>query len=212
MAKFITIEGGEGVGKSTFTKKLVEYLNKKNIDVVATREPGGTEAAQRIREIFVSPPKGEDLHMMTELLLVNAARCQHVENKIRPSLKEDKWVVCDRYVDSTMVYQGALGGVDQSCLKTLTEYATRGLMPDLTFVLHAKAETVFNRIQKRHAETGEEVSRYDAKGLEFQRNLGQAFLEIAKKDVNRVKVIDADQTPDQVFEEALTHLNSLSWL
>ena len=111
-----------------------------------------------------------------------------------------------------MVYQGSLGGVDQSCLKNLTEYATRGLMPDLTFVLYAKAEVVHERIQKRHVETGEEVSRYDAKGLEFQRKLGQAFLDIAKTDSRRVKVINADQTPDEVFAQAVAHLEDLCWL
>ena len=133
VGKFISIEGGEGVGKSTFTKAIVNYLRERGVEHISTREPGGTKVAQKIREVFVSPPKDEELNMMTELLLVNAARCQHVEKLIRPALSDNKWVICDRYVDSTMVYQGALGGVDQSCLKTLTEYATRGLMPDLTF-------------------------------------------------------------------------------
>ena len=111
-----------------------------------------------------------------------------------------------------MVYQGALGGVDQRCLKTLTEYATRGLMPDLTFVLHADCEVVDERIKRRHKETGEEISRYDAKGLEFHKKLGDAFVEIAKENPKRVKLIDANRSALEVAEEAIKHLESLNWV
>ena len=191
--RFITLEGGEGAGKSTQAQRLAEALRARGKTVIATREPGGSAGAEAIRALLVTG--GADRwSAVTEALLMYAARRDHIERTIAPALTRGEWVVSDRFADSTRAYQGAAGGAPGSLIQALERYVLGETRPDLTLILDLPAEMGLARIaQRAHAET-----RFEEKGLEFHRRLREGYLAIARVESDRCAVIDAQGSPDSV--------------
>lgn len=191
--RFITFEGGEGSGKSTQVKRLAADLAKRGLEVVSTREPGGSPGAEAIRSMLV---KGDTDRWdpVTEALLHFAARRDHLRVTVRPALDRGAWVVSDRYADSSMVYQGRGMGVDRADLDALFRIATEGLKPDLTLVLDVPVETGLARAGARRG--GED--RYERMGAALHQRLREGFLAIAAAEPERCVVIDAGGTVDEV--------------
>ena len=210
MGKFISIEGGEGVGKSSFLLNLESSLKQAGHKTMTTREPGGTKIAQKIRTLFMSPPEDEVLEVVSELFLVSAARCQHVSSRILPGLKSDNWVLCDRFHDSTRVYQGIGGSLPEGQIESIIALSTGGLDPDLTFILDCDVKTALSRIDKRNAnnETQESGNRYDEASYQFHQTLRSGFLRLKKTFPDRIVVLDASQAPEAVLDDAVRHINN----
>lgn len=185
---FITFEGGEGTGKSTQARLLAERLESHGIEVLLTREPGGTPSAEAIRALLVTGATDRWLPI-TEMLLHTAARAEHVMRSIRPALERGVWVVSDRFVDSSRAYQGAGQGLDRTLIDEMTQMAIGDFMPDLTFVLDLPVAAALPRARKRD---GDE-NRYERMGSAFHERLRQAFLAIARDDPDRCRIIDASQ-------------------
>lgn len=195
--KFITLEGGEGTGKSTLARDLRKRLEKAGHDVVETREPGGTPGAEIVRHLLKSGAV-EPLGAFAEAVMIAAARDDHVTHVIRPALDSGRWVVCDRFADSTRAYQGAGGGVDDKILSALERIAVGETRPDLTVILDAPAELALTRARQR-ARAGDgpdEEDRFEKESLAFHEKLRRSFLKIAKQDPERCIVIDASR-PEQ---------------
>jgi len=201
--RFITLEGGEGTGKSTLAAGLEEALGKRGIKVERTREPGGTPGAEMIRELLVNGP-AERWTAMSEALLFFAARHDHVERRILPALAAGRWVISDRFFDSTTAYQGAAGGVDAQTLATLRQLVLGDFAPDLTLILDLDPEAGLARAGSRG--TGE--ARFESKGLAFHQRLRQGFLDIAKAEPERCVMIDASQPPETVLADALAAIET----
>ena len=201
--KFITFEGGEGAGKSTQTRRLAEALEGRGIDVVRTREPGGTPAAERIRDLLLDD-REHDWQPMTEALLHFAARREHLSTTITPALERGDWVVSDRFADSTMAYQGHGLGLGRDVIEKLYEISIGAFHPDLTIILDLSAEDGMSRARGR----GEALDRYESMDLEFHRRLREGFLEIAEREPNRCAVIDANNAKDTVSREILNVVDS----
>jgi dTMP kinase len=193
--RFITLEGGEGTGKSTQSARLVAALAQRGVEAVATREPGGSPRAEEIRAVILSG-SAERLGPVAEALLFAAARADHVEKTIRPALQRGAWVVCDRFADSTRAYQGAMGGLDGDTLAALERIAVGDTRADLTLVLDLPAATGLARAARRRG--GGEVDRFEQESLAFHEGLRQAFLEIARREPQRCAVVDASLDPDAV--------------
>ena len=188
MAKgqFITFEGGEGAGKSTQLKRLVERLEKGGREVVATREPGGSAGAESIRELVLKG-NADRWSPVTETLLMYAARRDHIERVIRPALARGAWVVCDRFADSTRAYQGAAGGTDPKLIAALEAHVLEATRPDVTLIFDLPVSV---GLERAHARAGAEM-RFESKGLEFHERLRAGFLAIARAEPERCAVIDA---------------------
>ncbi len=185
--RFITFEGGEGSGKSTHASLLAERLRDLGLDVVLTREPGGSPGAEVIRHILLSgiaKPLGTE----TEAILFAAARDDHVRTVIRPALLEGKWVICDRFIDSTRAYQGMLGKVDMKLIRSLERVTVGAAMPDLTFFLDVPASVGLARATRRRG--SEETDRFEAESLEFHEDLRRAYRTLADDEPRRIQVID----------------------
>ena len=187
---FITLEGGEGTGKSTQTARLADRLRRAGLEVVATREPGGSPGAEEIRALLVSGAV-DRWSAVTETLLLYAARADHLQRVIRPALDRGAWVVCDRFADSTRAYQQ---GVAPSLLGALEKEVVDGDRPALTLVFDLPAEDGLARVAAR----GEGATRFEARNAEFHGRLRAAFLEIARADPKRCTVIDARPRPEAV--------------
>ena len=185
--KFITFEGGEGCGKSTQSRLLVETLRAEGRTVVATREPGGSPGAEIIRALLVEGEPGR-WDALTEMLLLTAARRDHVENTIRPALDAGSWVVCDRFIDSTIAYQGYGGGVDLGFIARVSSAVVSAVRPDLTIVLDIPVDLGLARAKDRAG--GED--RFERKGTEFHRRLRNGFLEIAMAEPERCVVLSGE--------------------
>ena len=194
---FITLEGGEGGGKSTQGRLLKERLEKAGHDVVMTREPGGTPEAEKIRQLLVDRAGG-DWSPEAETLLFFAARAMHVRDCIGPALKASKTIICDRFTDSTRAYQGAAGGVTQDVIEQLKTISIGDLEPDVTFILDVPADIGLSRSTKRIAKTGSSEDRFEGKELAFHEKLREGYLQIAKDNPRRCIVIDATQDMDAV--------------
>lgn len=207
--RFITLEGGEGTGKSTQLVLLAERLQASGIDVEVTREPGGTEGAEAIRTLLVSGAP-DRWQAVSEALLVNAGRADHVARRIRPALVAGRWVVCDRFVDSTLAYQGAGGGISDSDLEVLHAFATDGLWPDLTFVLDAPLELTLPRARGRRLEDEGDAAdcdgsaehsrggRFELHDENFHARVRQEFRELTEKWHERCRLVDAARTVDEI--------------
>ncbi len=196
---FITFEGGEGTGKSTQARLLADFLEKKGISCLLTREPGGSAGAEEIRNLVVKGEVGR-WDVMTETLLMFAARRDHLVNVVWPALKEGKTVICDRFADSTMAYQGfgyAEKGVGPQTVEQLYQIVVGPFKPDLTLVLDLPVELGVERALKRDVDT----NRYEKMGLDFHRNLRRAFLEIEKKAPQRCVVINAADTAEKIHAQ-----------
>jgi len=200
MAKgwFITLEGGEGTGKSTQIEKLLHHFEAKGFDVVLTREPGGTPLAEAIRAVILDPVHAPD--GLTEVFLLEAARRDHVERVIRPSLERGAVVVCDRFADSSLVYQGLVRGVGWDEVVRLNELATGGLEPDRTLVFDMEPGSAVSRARSRNLETTLIESRFDDEPEPFHDAIREGYRELARRCPERAVVIDASGDPDTVFE------------
>ncbi|MEM7767744.1 MAG: dTMP kinase [Pseudomonadota bacterium] len=196
---FITLEGGEGAGKSTLLKGLVPALVARGIDVVATREPGGSPLAETVRSLVLNPPAGEDWSPMAEALLMNAARSDHIDKVIGPSLAAGKAVISDRYSDSTRVYQAAGAGVPRAHLLAMEEIVTADARPDLTLILDAAPEDLLARRQDRNAPT----DAFESRDLAFHTAIRNGFLAIAEAEPERCLVLNAMAQPARILERAL---------
>ena len=192
---FITFEGPEGSGKSTQLPRLAQFLEDSSLQVVKTREPGGTKIGDQIREVLVRMDNTE-LHPRTEILLFLAARAQLVEELIIPSLKQGKIILCDRYGDSTLAYQGYGHGLDLETLRAMLQFATGGLKPDLTILLDVD---VFTGLKRKKIK--EEWNRLDAFELSFHERVRAGYKILAEQEPERWKIVDATQDPDQVQME-----------
>ena len=198
--KFITFEGGEGCGKSTQVKRLKEALDKEGVEVLLTREPGGTWLSEEIRRLIKDQATDAPCDR-SELLLFLAARAQLVKNVIRPALEAGKWVVSDRFSDSTIAYQGYGRGLPLDILKDMNDFACEGLRPDLTLLLDVSPETSRARLRQRETATNTTADRIELAGDEFHRRLRRGFAEQAKANPERIVTIDANGTFDEVWEE-----------
>lgn len=201
-AKFLTFEGGEGVGKSTQVKRLLNRLGHAGINAVRTREPGGTPKAEAIRS-FILQGHSEAWGAGAEAVLFAAARHDHVTQLIAPNLAGGNWVISDRFSDSTRAYQGLTGGVEPMLIDALENLALDGHRPDLTIVLDMDPEMAFQRVAQRALDDGipNVADRFEKEDLKWHRRLRDAFLDIARQDAERCVVISAEQGPDAVAEE-----------
>lgn len=191
---FITFEGIEGCGKSTQTKALADYFEESNLPFVVTREPGGTKISEQIRDILLDNANHE-MNPETELLLYMASRSQHTGTIILPALTQGKHVICDRYYDSTLAYQGAARALDTQFIDLLIDFATYSTSPDITFLLDITVEESEQRICHRGKDRMEQESK------EFHQKVRNEFLNLAKKYTNRYIVIDGTQKPEFITEK-----------
>lgn len=203
--RFITFEGGEGCGKSTQVKRLAEHLASKGIEVVLTREPGGTRLAELIRGLLKDEREDPPCDR-SELLLFLAARAQLVRNVIEPALASGKWVLSDRFSDSTFAYQGYGRGLPLDVLRLANDFACDGLKPDLTLLLDVRSEVAAARMRRREAATNTSADRIEQAGDGFHSRLRAGFLEMAKAEPERIKVIDANGSPDDVWARILQNM------
>lgn len=193
---FISLEGPEGSGKTSQLPLLADFLREQGHDVVITREPGGTPISDQIREVLVSM-KNQDLRPRTEILLFLASRAQLVEQLIQPSLASGKIVICDRFSDSTLAYQGYGHGFPLSTLRQMLDFATGGLKPDLTLYLDLDVESGLKRKQNC-----DDWNRLDAYALEFHRRVREGYLALAAEEKTRWRIVDASR-PQQEVQTAL---------
>lgn len=203
---FITLEGGEGTGKSTQVKMLGAALSAAGVDAVMTREPGGTDQAERIRNLMIQRDAG-NFDPLTEAMLMMSARREHLVNKIWPSMEQGKWVVSDRFVDSTRAFQGYGMGLDQGLIDRIYSMIAGDFQPDLTFVFDIDAEKGLSRSLKQLAVTADKnestEDRYERMGVPFHNRLRQGFLEIAKRFPGRCVIIDAAQDINAIHAQIL---------
>lgn len=191
MGFFITIEGIEGAGKSTQMALLKEYLEKSGKHVLALREPGGTLVGEKLRAILLNTHEGETIDPLTELFLYESCRVALVRNVIKPALDAGKTVICDRFIDSTIAYQGFGRGIDIKAIETLNSLASAGIVPDLTLLLDIAPDEGLKRAFKRiNAKAGLKEDRFEKESLEFHKKVREGFLHMAKKEPGRFKVID----------------------
>ena len=206
--RFITFEGGEGCGKSTQIGRLRAALEAEGREVVLTREPGGTWLAEQVRSL-IKDQESEPPCDRAELLLFLAARAQLVRNVIRPALEAGKWVLSDRFSDSTLAYQGYGRGLPLAFIRQANDFACDGLRPDLTLYLDVSPETALARRQCRERATGTSADRIERAGAEFHARLRAGFRELAAAEPGRIVTIDADGTPDEVWSEVWKSLTRL---
>ena len=188
--RFISFEGIDGAGKSTQHAWLVDYLRRQGKTVVATREPGGTPLGEKLRALLLEDP----MHLETEALLMFAARREHVAQVIEPALARGEWVVCDRFVDASFAYQGGGRGLDWEKLEQLRKWVLGELQPDLTLIFDAPVEIAQKRL---HAATAK-PDRFEQEQAAFFERVRAAYLRIASENPQRVRLIDATQTPEHI--------------
>lgn len=199
---FISFEGADGTGKTTQIERISSWLQKQGYEVVCTREPGGTKAAEKIRALVLDAELA--ISHKTETLLYLAARADHIKQLIEPALQAGKMVLCDRFSDSTFVYQGRGRGMDLQTLKMLDDFATGNLHPDLTILLDGDPEEMAVRRRERGIS-----DRFELEGLAFQKKIREAFLELAAIEPERIHVINALQPVTVVADEIMGKLQSL---
>lgn len=206
--RFITFEGGEGCGKSTQAGRLAAALEARGVGVVLTREPGGTVLAEEIRRLIKDQADDPPCDR-SELLLFLAARAQLVRNVIRPALDAGRWVVSDRFSDSTMAYQGYGRGLPLDVLRAANDFACEGLKPDLTLLLAVDPEVARARLRARETATQSAADRIERAGDAFHARLACGFAELARAEPERIVVLDANGAPDEVWEGVWTSLKPL---
>ena len=194
---FITFEGPEGAGKTTVIQKITERLEQENIDVLPTREPGGIEIAEKIRAIILNPAHTA-MDERTEALLYAAARSQHYFEKVRPALDAGKLVICDRFIDSSLAYQGYARGIGVDEVLAINEFAIGKKLPDLTILFDLAPEVGLARI---HAHGDREINRLDVESLAFHEKVREGYMMLVERYPERIKVVNADQNVEQVVED-----------
>lgn len=199
MIRFITLEGPEGSGKTTVAKRLLEALTAKGFDVLMTREPGGSPIAEEIRQIILDR-KNTKMDPKAEALLFAASRRQHLVETIYPALAQGKVVLCDRFIDSSLAYQGFSYGLGVDEVLQLNLFATEGKLPDLTLLFDVSPEVGLRRIAQNK---GREVNRLDLHEIEVHRRVQEGYLYLAKRYQDRIVVIDANRQIDEVFKDSL---------
>jgi dTMP kinase len=190
---FITFEGIEGSGKSTQSKKLQQFLLSKGISTILTREPGGTETGEKIREILIN----QKLTAETEIMLNFAARIEHIENLIKPALHEKKIVISDRFLDSTYAYQGFGFGFDLKIIKNLADIFFANFSPDITFLIDLEVEKSFDRLKKRA-----ENNKYEKFSFDFHQKVRTGFLELAAQN-QKIHIINGDKNEEEIFSQII---------
>lgn len=201
--KFITLEGGEGVGKSTNLTFIKEYLEGAGKEIIVTREPGGTGIGEEIRNLLLEHRK-ESMSESVELLLMFASRAQHLQQLILPALKQGKWVLCDRFTDATYAYQGGGRGLKTGSIKILEDFIQKGVKPDCTFLLDAPIEIGLHRASQRG-----ELDRFESEEKQFFQRVREAYLERARAEQERFQVIDASQPLAMVQQAIAINLKRL---
>jgi len=195
--KLITIEGIEGAGKSTAVASIRAYLATHHIDPVLTREPGGTEIAEEIRKVLLHSVSNEKMQPQTELLLMFACRAQLISHLIKPTLQSGTWVISDRYVDASYAYQGYARGIDLAYIEQLDKMIVGDLYPDLTFLLDVPVELGLKRAEQR----GNGKDRIEQEKVDFFTRVRDGYLQRAAQAPDRIKIINASETPDQVVAQ-----------
>lgn len=203
--RFITFEGGEGAGKSTQARLLVERLAAHGMEALATREPGGSPRAEALRA-FILSGRAKELGPLGEAVLFSAARADHVDTLIRPAIARGAWVVCDRFSDSTRAYQGVVGAADSALIEEMQRVAVAGVVPDLTILMDIAPEIGLARAEKRRGAAG--ADRFESEGLSFHRALRRAFLEIAKREKKRFVVVDAAMEAEALAREIWSRVSA----
>ena len=197
---FISFEGGEGTGKTTQAKLLYDYFLKRGEKVVLTREPGGTKIGERIRKILLDE-ENKELVDRAEVLLYAAARAQHLKEVVKPALEEGKVVLCDRFFDSTLVYQGEARGIDKKIIAQINQFATEGLTPDLTILLDLPAEVGLKRIKQK--------SRLDKESRAFHQKVRRGFLRLAGENPQRIKLFKANLNPQSLHLKIVEYVRGV---
>ncbi len=201
MSLFITFEGVEGSGKTTQIQRLKKYITQKGIPCIVTREPGGCPIGEKVRKILLNPDHRE-MVPMSELLLYEAARAQHVKEVIEPFLKRGGTVLCDRFSDATLAYQGHGRKIDLKWIERLNHLSSWGIKPDVTFLLDCPSEVGLKRaLQRNRTLKQENEERFEKEKIQFHRRVRKGYLAIAKKEPRRVKVIDTRHGEEKVFEK-----------
>jgi dTMP kinase len=201
MVRFVTFEGGDGTGKTTQINALENYLTRHGRVPLVTREPGGTSLGRLIRRLLVEVGD-QDIASSTELFLYLADRAQHVSEIIRPAITGGKIVLCDRFTDSTLAYQGYGRGIELGLLRRLNEIADQGTRPDLTFLLDCPVARGLSRTSKRQGDAGQpREDRFEREKIEFHEKIRSGFLEIARAEPTRFRVIDAARGIDEVWRD-----------
>ena len=192
--KFITLEGIDGAGKSTHLAWLADFFRQHGLTVRVTREPGGTELGEKLRQVLLDPKNA--MHAETEAMLMFAARREHLDQVIEPALAQGEWVVCDRFTDATFAYQGGGRGMDWQRLSQLEQWAQRGLQPDLTLLFDVAAE-----IGRQRARRARSADRFEQEQSDFYRRVRDGYLRRAREASSRIRVIDASQSVAQIQQE-----------
>jgi len=209
LSLFITFEGVEGSGKTTQIQRLKKYLTQKGIPCKVTREPGGCPIGEKVRKILLNPDHRE-MVPMSELLLYEAARAQHVKEVIEPFLKKGGVVLCDRFSDATIAYQGYGRKIDVKWIERLNHLSSLGIKPDVTFLLDCPSDVGLKRALKRNRTLKQEKEeRFEKEKIQFHQRVRKGYLAIAKKEPRRVKVIDTRQGEDKVFEKIRKNVDNL---
>lgn len=193
--RFITIEGGEGAGKSTFIPFIKNYLESKGETVVLTKEPSGTPLGEKLKDLLLT----HKMDTMAETLLMFAARAQHIDDIIHPALKSGKWVICDRFTDSTMAYQSSAKGLPESVIKTLQDLVQDDLKPGISFVFDVPLEVGKARIMRK----GKIPDKFESENDDFKERVNIGYKNIVKKNPGRCKLIDSSRTIEDTKEQVL---------
>jgi len=202
--KFISIEGVEGAGKSTQVSFIHDYLKCLGKTVVVTREPGGTELSEKIRGLLLTPASSA-MAVDTELLLMFAARAEHIAQVINPALQRGDWVLCDRFVDATFAYQGGGRGEQQQRIQALADWTLKGLLPDLTLLFDLPVELGLQRVIQRQ----EAIDRFEQEKVDFFEKIRESYLQSAKAEPSRIKVVDASVTIAEIQQQLTLLLKPL---
>jgi len=206
---FITFEGVEGSGKTTQIQRLKKYFTQRGIPCKITREPGGCPIGEKVRKILLNPDHRE-MVPMSELLLYEAARAQHVNDMIKPFLKKGGVILCDRFNDATLAYQGYGRRIDLRWIERLNHLSSQGIRPDVTFLLDCPSDVGLKRALQRNRELKQErEERFEKEEIQFHRRVRKGYLDIAKKEPRRVKVIDTRQGEDKVFNKIRKTVDNL---
>ena len=199
---FITFEGVEGAGKSTQANLLYKYLINNGKEAVLTKEPGGTKTGQKIRQILLEKTE-EIFPPVAELMLYEADRNFHIHNLIKPSLQQGKYIICDRFTDSTLAYQGYARGLDINLIKQLNEIATEEIKPDITFLIDIPVEEGLKRIRQTR-----QTDRIEDEDIQFHKRLREGFLKIAENEKDRIVVLDGMESPENIFAKIVEILKN----